>query len=144
MRRCGRRLVNPAKKSPSNLARIQSPTRGNVDAALREPDASEEAIFEPVEITAEERRVLRRDKLSAKLQEVFGLQEREEVLDELRCWLLRSVSELTGLEPSEYGILADFEVLKGYMYLTSRHICFFAHMPDREVSSATESVFSTY
>lgn len=24
-------------------------------------------------------------------------------------------------------------VLKGYMYLTKKHICFFAHMPTREV-----------
>jgi hypothetical protein len=27
-------------------------------------------------------------------------------------------------------------VLKGYMYLTDRHICFFAHMPNKEVHPA--------
>ena len=25
-------------------------------------------------------------------------------------------------------------VLKGYMYITPKHICFFAHMPDGDVS----------
>lgn len=31
-------------------------------------------------------------------------------------------------------------VLKGYMYLTRRHICFFAHMPDREVGHVAPSI----
>jgi hypothetical protein len=34
------------------------------------------------------------------------------------------------------GSMADEAVLKGYMYLTSHHICFFAHMPDKEVCGA--------
>lgn len=32
------------------------------------------------------------------------------------------------------SLQADAIVLKGYMYLTRKHICFFAHMPDKEVS----------
>lgn len=32
-------------------------------------------------------------RLAARLQEVFGLKEEEEVLEEMTCWLLRSVSE---------------------------------------------------
>ena len=60
-------------------------------------------------------RLKRKARLAIKLQEVFGLKEVEEVLAEMPCWLLRSV------------------LLQGYMYLTSHHLCFFAHMPSREV-----------
>lgn len=58
----------------------------------------------------------RKARLAEKLREVFGLREVEEVIAEMPCWLLRSV------------------LLQGYMYLTSGHLCFFAHMPAREVS----------
>ncbi|KAG8962323.1 Sterol 3-beta-glucosyltransferase [Tulasnella sp. 425] len=56
----------------------------------------------------------RKARLAEKLREVFGLREVEEVIAEMPCWLLRSV------------------LLQGYMYLTSGHLCFFAHMPARE------------
>lgn len=85
---------------------------------------------------------VRKEKLGQKLMEVFGLPEREEVLEEMRCWLLRSISEfvshdLDWFERPTYNI-----VLKGYMYLTARHICFFAHMPDREVSCLILSIYT--
>jgi len=35
----------------------------------------------------------RSERLAARLQEVFGLDDVEEVLEEMPCWLLRSVSE---------------------------------------------------
>lgn len=60
-------------------------------------------------------RMKRKARLAEKLREVFGLREVEEVIAEMPCWLLRSV------------------LLQGYMYLTSGHLCFFAHMPAREV-----------
>ncbi|KAG8901744.1 Sterol 3-beta-glucosyltransferase [Tulasnella sp. 408] len=59
-------------------------------------------------------RMKRKARLAEKLREVFGLREVEEVIAEMPCWLLRSV------------------LLQGYMYLTSGHLCFFAHMPARE------------
>lgn len=40
-----------------------------------------------------EKQRIRKEKLGQKLMEVFGLPEREEVLEEMRCWLLRSISE---------------------------------------------------
>ncbi|ORY29024.1 hypothetical protein BCR39DRAFT_559323 [Naematelia encephala] len=102
----------PASKSLILEAPIgaESPSENNTDAALREE--IDEVVEERMEPTIQERKRLRREKLADKLQEVFGLEEREEVLEELRCWLLR--------------------MLKGYMYLTRRHLCFFAHMPHRE------------
>ncbi|KZT36038.1 UDP-Glycosyltransferase/glycogen phosphorylase [Sistotremastrum suecicum HHB10207 ss-3] len=59
-------------------------------------------------------RLMRRARLAEKLREVFELTEVNEVVAELPCWLLRSV------------------LLQGYMYLTTTHLCFFAHMPSRE------------
>ncbi|EJU00971.1 UDP-Glycosyltransferase/glycogen phosphorylase [Dacryopinax primogenitus] len=56
----------------------------------------------------------RRGKLAAKLRDVFGLSDIEEVLAEMPCWLLRSI------------------LLQGYMYLTNAHLCFFAHLPTDE------------
>lgn len=61
-------------------------------------------------------RLKRKARLAEKLREVFGLKQVEEVVAEMPCWLLRSV------------------LLQGYMYLTTAHLCFFAHMPAREVS----------
>ncbi|KZP00758.1 glycosyltransferase family 1 protein [Calocera viscosa TUFC12733] len=56
----------------------------------------------------------RRGKLAQKLRDVFGLDDIEEVLAEMPCWLLRSI------------------LLQGYMYLTNAHLCFFAHLPTDE------------
>ncbi|EIW72673.1 hypothetical protein TREMEDRAFT_41904 [Tremella mesenterica DSM 1558] len=85
----------------------------NTEAALRE-DQDEEMLEERMSVNPGEKKRVRKERLAERLQEVFGLEEREEVLEELRCWLLRSV------------------MLKGYMYLTPRHICFFAQMPNKE------------
>ncbi|KAF8490722.1 hypothetical protein JB92DRAFT_3090591 [Gautieria morchelliformis] len=59
-------------------------------------------------------RVQRRAKLASKLREVFDLNDINEVVAEMPCWLLRSV------------------LLQGYLYLTNAHLCFFAHIPARE------------
>jgi hypothetical protein len=40
----------------------------------------------------------------------------------------------------EVNTVDAITVLKGYMYLTRRHICFFAHMPDREVGHIAPSL----
>lgn len=66
----------------------------NTDAALREPTGpKEQAIEEGVPDHRGERQRVRREKLAERLMQVFGLEEREEVLEEYRCWLLRSVSK---------------------------------------------------
>ncbi|KAG8890800.1 Sterol 3-beta-glucosyltransferase [Tulasnella sp. 332] len=59
-------------------------------------------------------RMRRKARLAHKLQDVFNLRQVEEVIAEMPCWLLRSV------------------LLQGYMYVTTKHLCFFAHMPARE------------
>lgn len=65
-------------------------------AALREAqEGSEVEVEDRMQMNAGERQRLRKERLSQKLMDVFGLTEAEEVLEEMRCWLLRSVSELT-------------------------------------------------
>ncbi|KAI1123996.1 glycosyltransferase family 1 protein [Nemania abortiva] len=49
--------------------------------------------------------------LARKLQEIFEFDRPEEVVEEYPCWLLQSV------------------LLQGYMYITSRHVCFYAYLP---------------
>ena len=51
--------------------------------------------------------------LEQRLMEIFGLKRAEEVVAEYPCWLLQSV------------------LLQGYMYITSRHICFYAYLPKK-------------
>jgi sterol 3beta-glucosyltransferase len=63
------------------------------------------------------------------MMQVFGLDEKEDVKEEFACWLLKDVSEYHAIPSTR-----SWPVLKGYMYLTSGHICFFALMPEKEVS----------
>ncbi|KAH7927370.1 glycosyltransferase family 1 protein [Leucogyrophana mollusca] len=59
-------------------------------------------------------KIQRRTRLAQKLKEIYEIDAISEVMAEMPCWLLRSV------------------LLQGYMYLTNSHLCFFAHMPNRE------------
>ncbi|KAL1888367.1 Sterol 3-beta-glucosyltransferase [Sporothrix stenoceras] len=51
--------------------------------------------------------------LARRLMEIFEFDKPEEVIEEYPCWLLQSV------------------MLQGYMYITSRHICFYAYLPKK-------------
>lgn len=66
----------------------------NTEAALREAEGGELVEVEDrMAMNAGERQRLRKQQLGQRLMEVFGLNEMEEVVEEMRCWLLRSVSE---------------------------------------------------
>lgn len=60
--------------------------------------------------------------LAIRLMEIFAFAEPEEVIEEYPCWLMKSV------------------LLQGYMYITQRHICFYAYLPKH----ANEVVKSGY
>ncbi|KAF2012068.1 glycosyltransferase family 1 protein [Aaosphaeria arxii CBS 175.79] len=51
--------------------------------------------------------------LAARLQDIFEFENLEEVISEYPCWLLQSI------------------LLQGYMYITQRHICFYAYIPKK-------------
>lgn len=54
--------------------------------------------------------------LAMKLKEIFEFDRPEEVIEEYPCWLLQHV------------------LLQGYMYITARHIAFYAYLPKKAVS----------
>ncbi|KAJ0114469.1 hypothetical protein J7T55_010859 [Diaporthe amygdali] len=54
--------------------------------------------------------------LSKRLQKIFEFDEPEELISEYPCWLLQGV------------------LLQGYIYITSKHICFYAYLPKKAVS----------
>ncbi|KAK6952586.1 Sterol 3-beta-glucosyltransferase [Daldinia eschscholtzii] len=51
--------------------------------------------------------------LARQLKRIFEFDEPEEVIEEYPCWLLQSV------------------LLQGYMYITAKHICFYAYLPKK-------------
>lgn len=51
--------------------------------------------------------------LAQQLMDIFQFEKPEDVIEEYPCWLLKSV------------------LLQGYMYITSRHICFYAYLPKK-------------
>ena len=62
--------------------------------------------------------------LPAKLMEIFRFDEPEEVILEAKCWLLQSV------------------LLMGYMYVTPKHICFYAYLPKRAAAVSKSGYLS--
>ncbi|KAL5118466.1 Sterol 3-beta-glucosyltransferase [Pleosporales sp. CAS-2024a] len=51
--------------------------------------------------------------LAARLQQIFDFEHVEEVISEYPCWLLQNI------------------LLQGYMYITQRHVCFYAYIPKK-------------
>jgi sterol 3beta-glucosyltransferase len=54
--------------------------------------------------------------LAEQLAEIFAFDEAEKVVCEYPCWLLQTV------------------LLQGYMYITQKHVCFYAYLPKKDVS----------
>ncbi|EJP71037.1 autophagy protein 26 [Beauveria bassiana ARSEF 2860] len=52
--------------------------------------------------------------LARRLMEIFDFSEPEQVIEEYPCWLLQSV------------------LLQGFLYITSKHICFYAYLPKKQ------------
>lgn len=114
-------------------------------------------------------KVNRRARLAAKLADVFELSGINEVIAgmcsfspcmpligsgglscgggfvflEMPCWLLRSVCEcacaVLFVGECFLTLFGVCLVLQGFMYLTNSYVCFFAHMPSREVRATSHS-----
>jgi sterol 3beta-glucosyltransferase len=54
--------------------------------------------------------------LAQRLMDIFGFDEPENVISEWPCWLLQSV------------------LVQGFLYVTQKHICFYAYLPKKAVS----------
>jgi sterol 3beta-glucosyltransferase len=81
--------------------------KGEADMdAEDQPSAADEALIqiqEPAEPSAVS--------LAQRLKEIFELEEPEDVVSEFPCWLLHTV------------------LLSGHLYITTKHICFYAYCP---------------
>ena len=64
--------------------------------------------------------------LAQRLQQVFEFDVPEEVISEYPCWLLQSI------------------LLQGYMYITQKHICFYAYIPKKHVSCVCDCCTGTF
>jgi sterol 3beta-glucosyltransferase len=53
--------------------------------------------------------------LAERIQQIFDFEDVEEVISEYPCWLLQSI------------------LLQGYMYITKKHLCFYAYIPKKHV-----------
>jgi sterol 3beta-glucosyltransferase len=62
--------------------------------------------------------------LATRLMEIFGFERPEKVVAEFPCWLLQSV------------------LLQGYLYITRRHICFYAYLPKKSSTVAKTGYLS--
>ncbi|KAF2232796.1 glycosyltransferase family 1 protein [Viridothelium virens] len=62
--------------------------------------------------------------LAERLKDIFGFDAPEEVISEYPCWLLQSV------------------LLQGYMYITQKHICFYAYLPKKSNVTAKSGYLS--
>ena len=62
--------------------------------------------------------------LEQRLMEIFSLKSPEEVVAEYPCWLLQTV------------------LLQGFMYITSKHICFYAYLPKKSTVVAKSGYLS--
>lgn len=60
--------------------------------------------------------------LAKRIQQIFEFDEVEEVISEYACWLLQSI------------------LLQGYMYITQKHICFYAYIPKKYVGTCSHKV----
>jgi sterol 3beta-glucosyltransferase len=122
--------IQPASPHPSDLApsievtRTESRTKpavsrmqkaGTLSGSDRKAFADEPLNAEPEGHGSTE--------LAQKLKEIFEFDREEEVIEEYPCWLLQHV------------------LLEGHMYITARHIAFYAYLPKKAVS-ALESLGS--
>ncbi|KAI9843091.1 MAG: Sterol 3-beta-glucosyltransferase [Sclerophora amabilis] len=62
--------------------------------------------------------------LASRLMEIFEFDKPEDVISEYPCWLLKSV------------------LLQGYMYITTKHICFYAYLPKKSNVTAKSGYLS--
>ena len=94
---------------------------GDVDQSHRRPErATSRPANRPRSSTYKSgksaKSVKRREQLASKLEEIFGLDTKEEVVAEFPCWLFRSI------------------LLQGFLFCTTGHLAFYAYLQPREVS----------
>ena len=108
-------MLSPAA-SPRLSAARDAPVMSRMLEAKAQFDASN-SDPDIVRQSMDKYRIMEEDdletSLAGRLMEIFGFEELETVVSEYPCWLLQSV------------------LLQGYMYVTQKHICFYAYLPKK-------------
>ncbi|CAG8961343.1 hypothetical protein HYFRA_00013804 [Hymenoscyphus fraxineus] len=81
-------------------------------------------LFRPDNIEEDDNEDKNASNLARRLMEIFDFEKPEDVIEEYPCWLLQGV------------------LLQGYMYITSKHICFFALLPKKSDEVAKSGYLS--
>lgn len=116
-------------RSSKKMAPQEAPVMSRMLTAKAELDASGLSIDVQSPLHDGETRAKRADSspatlLAVRLMEIFGFEEPEKVVSEYPCWLLQSV------------------LLQGYLYITQKHICFYAYLPKRSNIAAKTGYLS--
>ncbi|RKF63637.1 Sterol 3-beta-glucosyltransferase [Erysiphe neolycopersici] len=105
-------VSNSSSRLPLRPAMVMSRML-EAQAAVNSEQNSEQNSNTTVEMDEYEKEEHIRTTLSNKLMEIFNLETAEEVIEEYPCCLMNSV------------------LLQGYMYITKKHICFYAYLPKK-------------
>ncbi|KAK4955303.1 Sterol 3-beta-glucosyltransferase [Elasticomyces elasticus] len=85
--------------------KLQAKARAELDASVTSKRSRDGSSDE-----TEKKKKAGQVDLPAAVAEIFGFQESEDIIREYPCWYLQSV------------------LLQGYLYITRRHVCFYAYM----------------
>ncbi|KAI4146360.1 MAG: hypothetical protein LQ340_005964 [Diploschistes diacapsis] len=103
--------ANPPAATPRDAPVMSRILEAQAQLEREEPEEIKaDGLFNIMATPKEEKKPV---SLEQRLMEIFGLKGTEEVVAEYPCWLLQSV------------------LLQGYMYITSKHICFYAYLPKK-------------
>ena len=112
-------MFPPRRDSSPSTAHSVTPRDAPILSQILEAQAQMEGLDEgdkldgTVANAADQREEKKPLGLEEALMKIFDLNEEEEVLAEYPCWLMQSV------------------LLQGYMYITSKHVCYFAYLPKK-------------
>ncbi|KAL9625610.1 MAG: hypothetical protein Q9160_000323 [Pyrenula sp. 1 TL-2023] len=118
--------VKPTITSPEDVAPSEAPFMTRMAEAKAYFEASGSDVLKESESSANRTRQdsSSRTLLEIRLMEIFGFDRPEKVVSEYACWLMQSV------------------LLQGYMYITGKHICFYAYLPKKSSSPSKSGYLS--
>lgn len=104
---------SPVDLSQSTMLQRQSPVMGRMleAKALHEVDSTAQSTETLPHGLRERAESTPATLLATRLKEIFGFDTAEDVVSEYPCWLMQSV------------------LLQGYLYITQKHVCFYAYLP---------------
>ena len=118
----------PSKEDvlPSATSSRITPRDAPVMSRMLEAEAQLESSTSPLDVNKPLDNIEEKinSTLARRLMEIFGFEEPEDVLAEYPCWLLQTL------------------LLQGFLYVTTRHICFYAYLPRKSTVIAKSGYLS--